>query len=289
MKMSDWKNRIILITGATSGIGKAAAKEIAKLGSRLVMVVRDQPRGMAAWEEITKASGNDKVELIVADLSSMEEIRILARDFRKRYKHLHVIINNAAIVPAERTVTHDNLEMQFAVNHMAYFLLTNLLLDVVKASAPARIVNTASGTHGRAVLDMNDLQTENGRYKPMEVYGRTKLLNMLFTFELARRLKGTNVTANCYTPGFRATGIGRHLSSVLRFGMGLFGGRPEKGAATLVYLATSPEVEGVNGKYFSNKKALEASRTAQDKDLAMKLWNVSEKIAGLDKRTDQGQ
>lgn len=286
--MSDWKDRVILITGATSGIGKAAAKELAKLGSRLVMVVRDQPRGMAAWEEITKASGNENVELMVADLSSMEEIRILAAEFRKKYKHMHVLINNAAIVPAERTITHDNLEMQFAVNHMAYFLLTELLLDMVKASAPARIVNTASGTHSRAVLDMNDLQTEKGRYKPMEVYGRTKLLNMLFTFELARRLKGTNVTANCYTPGFRATGLGRHMSAGQRFGMRLFAGRPEKGAATLVYLATSPEVEGVNGKYFSNKKAVDASKVAQDKELALKLWNISEKIAGLDKRMDQG-
>jgi NAD(P)-dependent dehydrogenase (short-subunit alcohol dehydrogenase family) len=282
--MADLKDKVVLITGATSGIGKAAAKEIAKLGPRMVLVVRDQPRGMAAWEEITKASGNEKVELMVADLSSLEEIRILARDFRKKYKKLHLLVNNAATVMKEPTKTHDGFETQFAVNHLAYFLLTNLLLDIMKESAPARIVNTASGSHARAKLDLDDLQSEKVSYKPMEVYGRTKLMNILFTYELARRLEGTRVTANCFTPGFRATNLGRNMPALQRFGMRLFAGRPEKGAATLVHVATAAELESINGKYFLNGKAVETSKTTYDKELALRLWNISEKLTGLSKQ-----
>ena len=282
--MADLKDKVVLITGATSGIGKAAAKEIAKLGPRMVLVVRDQPRGMAAWEEITKASGNEKVELMIADLSSLEEVRILAREFRKKYKNLHLLINNAAIVMNEPTKTHDGFETQFAVNHLAYFLLTNLLLDIMKESAPARIVNTASGSHARAKLDLDDLQSEKGRYKPMEVYGRTKLMNILFTYELARRLEGTRVTANCFTPGFRATNLGRNMPALMRVGMRLFAGRPEKGAATLVHVATAPELEGVTGKYFLNGKAVETSKTTYDQELTLRLWNISEKLTGLSKQ-----
>jgi NAD(P)-dependent dehydrogenase (short-subunit alcohol dehydrogenase family) len=281
--MPAMKDKVVLITGATSGIGKIAAKEIAKLGPKIVLVVRDQPRGMAAWEEITKYSGNDQVELLVGDLSSLEETRLVARDFRKRYKNLHVLINNAATVMNERTLTQFGLETQFAVNHLAYFHLTNLLLDMLKESVEARIVNTASGTHTRAVLDMDDLQTQKGKYKPMEVYGRTKLMNILFTYELARRLEGTKVTVNCFTPGFRATNLGRNMPALQRFGMRLFAGKAEKGAKTLVYLATSPDVEGVSGKYFSNEKAVETSKATYDKDLALKLWNISEKLTGLNK------
>ena len=281
--MWDLKDKIALITGATSGIGLVAAKEIAKTGVRMVLVVRDQPRGMAAWEQITKSSGNENVELMIADLSSMEEIRLLAHDFKKKYKNLHLLVNNAAVVMAERTETVEGFETQFAVNHLAYFLMTNLLLDMLRSNASARIVNTASGTHKRAELDLDDLQTKKKKYRPMEVYGRTKLLNVIFTTELARRLKGTNVTVNCHTPGFRATNLGRNMSPVMRFGMRLFAGKAEKGAETLTYLATSPDVEGVSGKYFSDKKAAEPSKVSQEKETGHRLWAISEKLVGLKK------
>jgi len=281
--MPEIKDKTVLITGATSGIGKIAAKEIAKLGPRMVLVVRDQPKGMAAWEEITKYSGNDQVELLVGDLSSLEETRLVAREFKKRYKSLHILINNAATVMNERVLTHDGLETQFAVNHLAYFHLTSLLLDMLKESVEARIVNTASGMHTRAVLDLDDLQSEKLKYKPMEVYGRTKLMNILFTYELARRLEGTKITANCFSPGFRRTNLGRNMPAMQRFGMSLFAGKPEKGAQTLVYLATSPQVEGVSGKYFSNQKSVESSKSTHDKGLALKLWHISEKLTGLNK------
>jgi NAD(P)-dependent dehydrogenase (short-subunit alcohol dehydrogenase family) len=281
--MPEIKDKTVLITGATSGIGKIAAKEIAKLGPRMVLVVRDQPRGMAAWEEITKYSGNDQVELLVGDLSSLEETRLVAREFRKRYKSLHILINNAATVMNERVLTHDGLETQFAVNHLAYFHLTNLLLDMLKESVEARIVNTASGMHTRAVLNLDDLQSEKVKYKPMEVYGRTKLMNILFTYELARRLEGTKITANCFSPGFRRTNLGRNMPPMQRFGMRLFASKPEKGARTLVYLATAPEVEGISGKYFSNERPVGSSKATYDKDLALRLWNISEKLTGLNK------
>ena len=281
--MPDLKDKVVLITGATSGIGKIAAKEIAKLGPKMVLVVRDQPRGMAAWEEITKYSGNDQVEILVGDLSSIEETRLVAREFRKRYKNLHLLINNAATVTKERVLTQFGLETQFAVNHLAYFHLTNLLLDVLKETVQARIVNTASGTHKNAVLDINDLQSEKVKYKPMEVYARTKLMNILFTYELARRLEGTKITVNCFTPGFRRTNLGRNMSGFQRFGMRMFAAKPEGGAKTLIYLATSPDVEGVSGKYFSDEKPVESSKATHDKDLALKLWNISEKLTGLNK------
>ena len=282
-KGTDLKDRVVLMTGATSGIGKVAARRIAAMGPRMVLVVRDQARGMVAWEDITMSSGNDKVELMIADLSSMEEVRLLAQEFKRKYKRLHVLVNNAAIVPRERSVTVEGLETQFAVNHMAYFLLTNLLLDVLKASAPARIINTASGQHSKARLDMDDMQSERG-YRPMARYGQTKLMNMLFTNELSRRLQGTSVTVNSWTPGFTATGLGRDMSFGMRLGMRMFGKNPERAAETLVHLVSSPDVAGVSGAYFKDSKEAECSKNARDEKLAAHLWRISEELSGLSKR-----
>ena len=192
--------KVCLITGATSGIGKATAMGLANMGASVVMVGRDRGRGEAALAEIKEKSANASVDLLLADLSSQEEVRRLADEFKEAYPRLDVLINNAGVFRSERITTADGLEMTFAVNHLAYFLLTNLLLDVLKASAPSRIVNVSSGDHRNGTIDFDDLQGEKG-YKGAKAYSQSKLANVLFTYELARRLEGTGVSANCLHPG----------------------------------------------------------------------------------------
>jgi NAD(P)-dependent dehydrogenase (short-subunit alcohol dehydrogenase family) len=217
---------------------------------------------------------------MIADLSSMKAVRNLAAEYKKRHDRLHVLINNAVIWPTKRMVTEEGLELQFAVNHLSYFLLTNLLLDVIKASAPARIVNVSSGIHARVKLDFDDLQSER-KYRHMWVYGRTKLMNVYFTHELARRLKGMGVTANSFTPGMCATNLGRYMSSFAQWFMRNFARTPEKGASTGVYLASSLEVEGVTGKYFADSKETKSSKVSYDEGVGRRLWRVSEELTGL--------
>lgn len=274
------KGKTCLITGANSGIGKVMALEIAKKGARVVMVCRSKELGQAAQKDIIAQSNNQSVELMLADLSSMKQVRKLAEEFKQKHDKLHVLINNAALWPTKRITTSEGLETQFAINHLSHFLLTNLLLDIIKSSAPARIINVSSGLHKRAKIDFDNLQAEKS-YKHMRVYGQTKLENVLFTKELVRRLDGTGVTVNSFTPGMTSTNLGRYMSGGAKWFMRHMARSPEKGASTGVYLATSPEVEGVTGKYFGDSKEMKYNKIGDDVGIAKRLWKVSEEFAGL--------
>jgi retinol dehydrogenase 14 len=275
--------KVCLITGATSGIGKATAMGLAIMGASVVMVGRDRGRGEAAMAEIKESSGNASVDLMLADISSQEEIRRLADEFKEAYPRLDVLINNAGVFRSKRITTADGIETTFAVNHLAYFLLTNLLLDVLKASAPSRIVNVSSGAQSNGIIDFDDLQGEKG-YKGTKAYSQSKLANVLFTYELARRLEGTGVTANCLHPGAVRTNFGSGSSGV--FGLMVRALRPlmispEKGAETSIYLASSPEVEGLSGRYFVKKAEARSSDKSYDAGLARRLWDVSTELTNL--------
>lgn len=271
-----------MVTGASAGIGKSTALGLAKMGASVVMVCRNRQRGESALAEITSESGNTTLCLLLADLSSQTSIRHLAADFKAKYSNLHVLINNAGIITKKRVLTEDKLETQFAVNHLAYFLLTHLLLDTLKATAPARIVNVSSQAHHRASIDFDDLQSERS-YRGTHVYAWTKLANVLFTYELSRRLEGTQVTANCLHPGVIATKlIADYLPRPLRFMTQIIGASPAKGAQTPLYLATSPEVEGVTGKYFVDQRAVPSSAASYDRTTARRLWQVSADLTGSD-------
>jgi NAD(P)-dependent dehydrogenase (short-subunit alcohol dehydrogenase family) len=221
--------------------------------------------------------------VVAADLSSQASIRRAASEIQRRYPELQVLINNAGIIPQRREVTVDGLEMQFAVNHLAYFLLTNLLLDQLRAGTPSRIVNLSSGAHAHATLDFTDLQSER-HYDPRMVYSRTKLANILFTYELARRLGESDLTVNCLTPGLVATRMSADYMGIPRAEAALdstFGASPEEGAQTSIYLASSPEVAQVTGKYFERRKAVSSSRQSYDEAAARRLWEISERLTGL--------
>jgi NAD(P)-dependent dehydrogenase (short-subunit alcohol dehydrogenase family) len=276
--------KVCLITGATSGIGKATAMGLANMGASVVMVGRDRGRGEAALGEVKGKSANASVDLMLADLSSQQDIRRLADEFTEAYPRLDVLINNAGVIRSKRVMTADGLETTFAVNHLAHFLLTNLLLDVLKASAPSRIVNVASGEQRNGTIDFDDLQGEK-QYKTAKAYGQSKLANVLFTYELARRLEGTGVTANCLHPG---AGVRTNLGSGVS---GLFGftvraltplmKSPEKGAETSIYLASSPEVEGLSGRYVVKKAEARSSDASYDERLARRLWEVSADLTNV--------
>lgn len=280
-KSNTMTDKICMVTGANTGIGKATALGLAKMGATVVMICRNRERGEAALCEIKEVSGNDNITWLLADLSSQVEIRQLVTDFKAQYSALHVLINNAGNIPRKRTVTEDGFETQFAVSHLAYFLLTNLLLEVLKVSAPSRIINVASMLHQFAAINFDDLQSERS-YNPSIVYNWTKLANVLFTYELARRLRGTWVTANCLHPGVTDTKLLNDFSPrPLRFLTRIIASSPEKGAQTSIYLATSPEVECVSGKYFVKKRAVPSSKASYDKTTALKLWQVSAELTGL--------
>jgi NAD(P)-dependent dehydrogenase (short-subunit alcohol dehydrogenase family) len=274
------KGRICLVTGASTGIGYVTALELAKMGASVVMVNRDPQRGEKAKAAVVEQSGNADVELLLCDLSSRKQVRALAAEILRRHERLHVLVNNAAVVPARRRLTEDGIEMQFAVNHLAYFSLTALLLDTLKTSAPARVVSVSSGMHTQASLDFRNLQAEI-TYKPMKHYALTKLLNLFFALELARRLEGTGVTSNAMAPGFTSTNLGREYSFISRLIVRLMAQPKEKGAETVIYLASSPEVEGVTGKYFAKKAEASFSPQAKDPDKALKLWELSAALSGL--------
>jgi NAD(P)-dependent dehydrogenase (short-subunit alcohol dehydrogenase family) len=270
--------KICLVTGASSGIGRATALELARRGARVIAVCRDPERGQAAATDIVQRSGNSDVTLLLADLSSQAAIRRLAAEIQERFTALHVLVNNAGLIVGDRQVTEDGIEYTFALNHLAYFLLTDLLLDRLKASAPARIVNVASQIAVYGTLDFDDLQGEQS-YGSWRAYAQSKLANIFFTFELARRLEGTGVTANCLHPGAIGSNFGASGPPLLRFLTRL--GKPfltsnERGAETSVYVASSPEVEGVTGKYFVRKKTARTSRKWHDPAVAKKLWEASE-------------
>jgi NAD(P)-dependent dehydrogenase (short-subunit alcohol dehydrogenase family) len=276
--------KIYLVTGATNGIGKAAAQALAQMGATVVIVGRDAQKTARVTEEIKLTSGNQNVDFLLADLSSQQDVRRLADEFKSKYSHLHVLLNNAGGTFATRQLSADGIEMTFALNHLAYFLLTNMLLETMKASAPARIINVSSDAHSGGKIDFDNLQGEQS-YSSFGPYGNSKLANILFTTELARRLEGTGVTVNALHPGLTNTGFGRNNPGFLMKIMGaiipLIARPPEKGAETSIYLATSPEVEGISGKYFVDCKVTQPAPQASDTSVARKLWEVSAKIVHL--------
>jgi retinol dehydrogenase-12 len=289
-----------LVTGATAGIGEEAARQLARLGASVVIVGRSPDRCAAAAEAIRRQTGNPAVEAIAADLSSQAEVRRLAAEVAQRHPRLHVLLNNAGALFASRKESADGIEMTLALNHLAPFLLTNLLLDALKAGAPSRVVTVSSHAHEMAGgFDFDDPQAKKGAYRDsagtlyalfaptlhpgFRQYARSKLANLLFTFELARRLEGTGVTANALHPGFVASrfveGNGV-LGWFLRRWVSLLGVSVEEGAKTPVYLTSSPEVEGVSGKYFVKCKQARPSRAATDEAAARRLWQLSEELVG---------
>jgi len=276
--------RACVITGATSGIGRAAALELAALGARVVIVARDPARGAAARDEIEAATGRRDVELEIADLRSQAQIRALAGRLLATLPEIHVLINNAGLALGERRLTEDGIEETFAVNHLAPFLLTNLLLDRLRGSAPARVVTVASAAHRAAAIPFDDLNGERG-FSGWRAYGWTKLANILFSTELARRLDGSGVTANCLHPGVVATGFAREGPFLVREFQRYLGRLllldPKRGADTLVWLASSPEVAGSSGGYYVKRRPVQPSRAARDAAAARRLWLLSERLTGL--------
>jgi len=279
---TSMSSRTCLITGATSGIGQATALALAGMGADLVLLCRDRARGEET-AAAARAAGAPAVELLIADLGVQAEVRRAAAEFLAGGRPLHVLINNAGVVNLQRTLTADGLEATFAVNHLAYFLLTTLLLDRLRASAPARIVNVSSDAHRFGPLDFDDLMNER-RYRAMRVYGQSKLANILFTAELARRLEGSGVTVNSLHPGAVATRLGTNNGAWARALIRLlrpFFRTPDGGAATSIHLATAPELAGVSGRYFANRREKTPSAAARDPEAARRLWDVSERLCAL--------
>jgi NAD(P)-dependent dehydrogenase (short-subunit alcohol dehydrogenase family) len=278
--------KISIVTGANSGIGKKTAEALAMQGARVVMVCRDRARGEAARSEIKSKSGSDSVELMLCDLSSQKSIREFADEFKRTHDRLDALVNNAGVYIRKRQITSDGIETTFAVNHLAYFLLTHSLLDLLKRSAPARIVNVASAAHTSAKLDFDNLQGEKG-YSGVRAYANSKLANILFTYELARQLEGTGVTANCLHPGVVATGIFRALPTPIEALIKLFMMTPEKGAETSIYLASSPEVEGATGKYFVKKTETKTSPESYNVDVGKRLWDESARLTNANSQAQR--
>ena len=272
--------KVCIVTGANTGIGKETALGLARLGATVVMVCRDRKRGEEAQLEIKQKSGNDRVELMICDFSSQSSIRRFAEEFKQQHDRLDVLVNNAGVVLRERSMTEDGLESTFAINHLGYFLVSMLLLDVLKKSAPSRIVNVASTAHKYSKLDVNAWPI--GReYSAFGAYANSKLANLLFTFELARRLQGARVTANCLHPGGVGTNLFRGLPRFLQALIKLVTISPERGARTSIYLASSPEVEGVTGKYFARRRPEKPSEASHNEDAARALWDLSAELTGL--------
>lgn len=280
--------RTAIVTGANSGIGKATAAGLAERGFHVVMVCRSEARGRAAQQEIRRQTGSEALDLLLADLAVQQEIHRLADAILDRYARIDVLVNNAGVYRAHRKLTPDGVEQTWAVNHLAYFLLTNRLLDRLKATAnahgEARVVNVGSEAYRGARLDLDDPNFERETYNGMQAYARSKLANLLFTFELARRLRGTGVTVNCVHPGMVATRIWDRNNDWLSWAAWLFKWaykRPEKGARGLIHLATSPEVRGVTGTYFDGTEPTTPEPKAYDEQTARRLWKLSAKMTRL--------
>jgi len=276
------KDQTVLITGATSGIGRITAHKLAGMGAQVVVIGRNPARAAETVAEIKRTTGNPQVEALVGDLSLMADVRRMTEEFRQRYDRLNVLINNAGAVFFRYRLTPEGFETTLALNHLSHFLLTNLLLDQIKASAPARIINVSSLAHYGAFLNPDALL--EGRYaRSWMAYGQTKLMNILFTHELARRLPD-GVAVNSLHPGLVATNFGRSNGGIFRRMWDIFeliAVTPEDGAKTSIYLASSPEVAGVTGQYFVRCKPVRSSIASYDEQLARRLWEVSEKLTGL--------
>ena len=279
----DMGGKTVLITGGTSGIGKATAVALAAMGADVVIVGRDPERGETAVEEIKAQSHSGSVELMLADLSVQSEVRRLAREFLERHDRLDVLANNAGLVQSRRTETPDGIETTLATNHLAPFLLTNLLLERLEHSAPSRVITVSSEAQRWGNMDFEDMQSRR-KYRGFPVYGTTKLANIMFTYELAERLKETGVTANCLHPGSVGTNFGQNNRGPMALFFRTFKPfmrSPEQGADTLIWLASSSEVDGVSGKYFSDRKEIEAKKVAYDPAARRRLWDISEDLTGL--------
>jgi NAD(P)-dependent dehydrogenase (short-subunit alcohol dehydrogenase family) len=277
------KDRIVMITGANSGIGKATSLALANMGATVVMVARNAEKGESARSEIIRESRNDSVDLLLADLSSLESVRQLAAEFHRKYSKLHVLINNAGLFNRRRQVTPDGYENTLATNYLAPFLLTNLQLDLLKANAPSRIINVSSVGHYNGHINFDDLNLEK-EYGGWKAYGQSKLGLILFTHELAKKLQGTGVTVNAVHPGTVATNIWTRPLGPAGFIMTLpklFMTSPEKGAETIVYLASSPDAIGLNGEYLEKLKVKKPSDESYNEEIAQRLWDVSTKLTHL--------
>jgi NAD(P)-dependent dehydrogenase (short-subunit alcohol dehydrogenase family) len=276
--------KVCIVTGSNSGIGKETTLALTGMGATVVMAVRDLERGTTAREEIIKRIGKDTIDLMICDLSSTKSIRQFVEEFSAKYDRLDVLINNAGAGFGKRQVTEDGFEMSLAVNYLGPFLLTRELLPLLERSAPSRVINLSSGVHTRAKIDFDDIQSES-KYSGMSAYGSTKLMILMYTYELARRLEGTGVTANVVHPGFAATNLGANMGGLgSRIGFKLM--RPfqinaEKGAETSVYVATSPELEGVSGRYFAKSLEKPSSEESYDEAAQKRLWDIAESLLGL--------
>jgi NAD(P)-dependent dehydrogenase (short-subunit alcohol dehydrogenase family) len=277
------KDKVVVITGATSGIGEVAADRLAQKGARIVFVARDHTRGDEMRKHLRAVAGHTDHTVHYADLSKLGDQKRVAKEIADSEPQIDVLINNAGALFSSRHVTEDGLEKTFALNHMSYFTVTNILLDRIKATPGARIVSTASEGHHGAKLNFDDLQSER-RYSGFPVYARSKLMNILFTRELAKRLAGTGVTANCLHPGIVGSRFGSESGGLLQFAVGIarnFMITPEQGAQTIIYLASSPDVEGKTGGYYSKCKPITPTKAAQNDADAKRLWDISAKISGV--------
>jgi len=272
--------KVCIVTGANTGIGKETALGLARLGATVVLVCRDRQRGEEAQRDIKQKTGNNNVELMLCDLSSQRSITQFTTEFAQRHDRLDVLVNNAGVVLRGHSMTEDGVESTFAINHLGYFLVTNLLLDLLKKSAPSRIVNVASAAHRYGKLDVNSWPT--GRdYSTFGAYANSKLANILFTHELAKRLVGTGVTSNCLHPGGVGTNLFRGLPKFLQTVIKLITISPERGARTTIYLASSPKVEGISGKYFTRCRQQESSDASRNEEAAKRLWDLSAELTGV--------
>lgn len=282
---ADLTGRNCFVTGATSGIGEETALALARMGARVGILARSEERAARTRERITRETGRDDVEVVIGDLASLSDIRAAAADVLARFDAIHVLVNNAGLIQLQRTTTVDGFETTFGVNHLGPFLFTNLLLDRILASTPARIVNVASNAHrfAKGGLDLDDLQNER-EYKSFRVYGESKLANILFTRELARRLGDTGVTVNALHPGGVGTRLGTNNGRFARGVMTLARPvlrSPARGADTSIYLASEPDLENVTGRYFANRREVTPTAHAQDGALALALWTKSAELTGL--------
>jgi NAD(P)-dependent dehydrogenase (short-subunit alcohol dehydrogenase family) len=272
--------KVVLITGGTSGIGKAAATALAGMGARVVVTGRNAARGEKALAEIRRDSGSDDVSLMLADLSRQAEVQRLAEEFRSDHDGLEVLVNNAGLILNKRNTTPEGIEETFAINHLAPFLLTDLLLDILERSTPSRIITVSSEAQKSAAIDFDDLQHARS-YSAFKCYGRTKLANVMFTYELAERLEGTGVTANTMHPGAVSTNFGSTGSgpfTLIFRALKPFMRSPEKGADTLIWLASAPELEGVSGRYYSDRKEILSHPQSYDPSARQRLWTASEAL-----------
>ena len=285
MDNGNWiKDKIVMITGANSGIGKETARELNKMGAKVIMMCRNEARAQKAKEEIIEDTVNSDIEIILGDLANLDSIRNVVAEFKKKYDKLHVLINNTEMIIFQKQFTNDGHEKTWGINHLGHFLLTTLLLDVIKSSSPSRIINLSSHGHNFAgKTPLEDMDYEEKKYKHIKSYGNSKLMNLWFTFELADRLEGTGVTVNAVHPGGIKTGFGKNKNNPRWYRVGMKAASPflksaAKGAATSIHLASSSEGSEITGKYWAKCKEKESSELSHDEALQKKLWEISENL-----------